>query len=160
MDTRAFAPRITPLRPRVTTLAAHAHQRAAAAALHTELPRSIGRLEALAAPVHDGREDADWTGRRELLRALVQRVDVDHDQVQVVCRVDHRPGDLDPEKKVCTIVGGVMIPPCGVPVRVSFSSPFSSTPARRNFHNKLKIFSSATRCFTAFISVLCGIVSK
>jgi site-specific DNA recombinase len=99
MDTRAFAPRITPLRPRVTTLAAHAHQRAAAAALHTELPRSIGRLEALAAPVHDGREDADWTGRRELLRALVQRVDVDHDQVQVVCRVDHRPGDLDPEKK-------------------------------------------------------------
>jgi site-specific DNA recombinase len=99
MDTRAFEPRITPLRQRVTTLEAPAHPLADEAALHPDLPLIIGRREDCAAPVKDGLEDADWTGRRELIRALVQRVEVEHDQVQVVFRVDQHPGDLDPENK-------------------------------------------------------------
>ena len=115
IDTRELAPRLTHLRQRVTTLEAHAHQLAEEAVLPPELPRSIGRLEDVAAQGQDGREDADWTGSREMIRALVKRVAVDHDQVQVGCRGDHRPGDLDPEKKVCTIIGGVLSPQHHVP---------------------------------------------
>jgi site-specific DNA recombinase len=99
IDKREFEPRITHLRQRVTKLEEQAQQLADEAALHTDLQLIIGRLEDFAAQVKDGLEDADWTGRREMIRALVKRVEVAHDQVHVVFRVDQRPGDLDPEKK-------------------------------------------------------------
>ena len=99
IDTRAFEPRSPQRRHRVTTRDEPAHHLADEAALHTDLQRIIGSLEAFAAPVQDGLEDADWTGRRERIRALGKRLEVDHDQVHVVFRVDQRPGDLDPEKK-------------------------------------------------------------
>jgi site-specific DNA recombinase len=110
IEKREFEPRITHLRQRVTQLEAQAHQLADEAARHAELQLIIGRLEAFAAQVKDGLEDADWTSRRELIRALVKRVDVDHAQVHVVFRVDPRPGDPSPEKKVCNFVGGVTSP--------------------------------------------------
>jgi site-specific DNA recombinase len=99
IEKREFEPRIMQLRQRVTTLEEQAHQLADAAALHADLPLIIGRLEDFAAQVQDGLEEADWTSRRELIRALVKRVEVDHDQVNVVFRVDQRPGDLGSEKK-------------------------------------------------------------
>jgi len=99
IEKREFEPRITHLRQRVTKLEEQAHQLANEAALHAELQLIIGRLEDFAARVRDGLEDADWTSRREMIRALVKRVEVAHDQVNVVFRVDQHPGDLDPEKK-------------------------------------------------------------
>jgi site-specific DNA recombinase len=98
MEKREFEPRITHLRQRVTKREEQAHQRADDAAWHTELQLIIGRLEACAAQVTDGLEEADWTSRRELIRALVKRVEVDDDQVHVVFRVDQRPGEPSPEK--------------------------------------------------------------
>jgi hypothetical protein len=99
IDKREFEPRIMQLRQRVTTLEEQAHQLADAATLHADLQLIIGRLEDVAAQVKDGLEEADWTNRRELIRALVKRVEVDHDQVNVVFRVDQRPGELGSEKK-------------------------------------------------------------
>jgi site-specific DNA recombinase len=99
MEKREFEPRIMQRRQRGTKLEEQAHQLADAAALHADLQLSIGRREDFAAQVQDGREEADWTSRRELIRALVKRVDVDHDQVNGVFRVDQRPGDLGSEKK-------------------------------------------------------------
>ena len=99
IEKREFEPRITRLRDRVTHLEEQAHQLADEAALHTELHLIIGRLEEFAAKVKEGLEDADWTSRRAMIRALVKRVEVAHDQVNVVFRVDQRPGDLGPEKK-------------------------------------------------------------
>jgi site-specific DNA recombinase len=99
IETREFEPRITHLRQRVTKLAEQAHQRVNEAALHVELQLIIGRLEDFAAQVRDGLEEADWTSRREMIRALVKRVEVDHDQVHVVFRVAQHPGDLGLEKK-------------------------------------------------------------
>jgi site-specific DNA recombinase len=125
IEKREFEPRITHLRQRVATLEAQAHQLADAAALHAELQLLIGRLEDLAAQVKAGLEQADWISRRELIRALVKRVEVDHDQVHVVFRVDQRPGDPRPEKKVCNFVGGVRTPPWGVPSVVWCSVPHS-----------------------------------
>jgi site-specific DNA recombinase len=103
MEKHEFEPRITHLRQRVTKLEEQAHQLADEAASHTERPLIIGRLADVAAQVKDGLEDADWTSRRELIRALVKRVEVDDDQVHVVFRGAQRPGDPSPEKKVGSI---------------------------------------------------------
>jgi site-specific DNA recombinase len=99
IEKREFAPRITHRRQRVTTLEEQAQQLVNEAALHVELQLIIGRLEDLAAQVRDGLEEADWPSRREMIRALVKRVEVDHDQGHVVFRVDQHPGDLGLEKK-------------------------------------------------------------
>jgi site-specific DNA recombinase len=99
IEKREFEPRITHLRQRVTKLEEQAQQLVNEAALHVELQLIIGRLEDFAAQVRDGLEEADWTSRREMIRALVKRVEVDHDQVHVVFRVDQHPGDLGLEKK-------------------------------------------------------------
>src|SRR5207244_6790814 len=69
------------------------------ATLATDLRLIIGRLEDFASRVQNGLEEADWTSKRELIRALVKRVAVAHDHVNVVFRVDQHPADLDPGKK-------------------------------------------------------------
>jgi site-specific DNA recombinase len=99
IDKPEFEPRITRLRQRLTTLEDQAQQSQDEAALQTELQLIIGRLADFAVQVHDGLAGADWTSKRELIRALVKRVDVTQDEVNVVFRVDQRPTDPDPGKK-------------------------------------------------------------
>jgi site-specific DNA recombinase len=70
------------------------------AAWHGELPLIIGRLEDCAANLHDGLAAADWASQRDLIRALVKRVEVARDEVHIVFRIDPYPGDVDPEKKL------------------------------------------------------------
>jgi hypothetical protein len=94
-----FEPRITRLRQRLTALEEQAQQLRDAATLATELRLIIGRLEDFATRVHNGLEEADWTSKRELIRALVKRVEVAQDEVNVVFRVDQRPTDPNPGKK-------------------------------------------------------------
>ena len=77
IDKHEFEPRITRLRQRIAQLEEQRQQLADEAALHTELQLIIGRLEDFATQVHDGLEEADWTSQRELIRALVKRVEVD-----------------------------------------------------------------------------------
>src|SRR5215475_4835608 len=72
---------------------------------------------------------ADWASQRDLIRALVKRVEVARNEVNVVFRIDPYPGDGDPEKKVCNFVGSVATPPCGVPLVVAVNTLLSSTPA-------------------------------
>src|SRR5262249_1865830 len=99
IDKQEFEPRITRLRQRLTALEEQVQQLQDEAALHTELQLIMGRLEDFAAQVHGGLAVADWTSKRELIRALVKRVEVTQDQVHVVFRVDQRPTELDPAKK-------------------------------------------------------------
>jgi site-specific DNA recombinase len=99
IEQQEFAPRITRLRQRITHLEEQHQRLVDEAALHTELRLIIGRLEDFAAQVHTGLEEADWPRKRELIRALVKRVDVAHEQVHVVFRVDHLPIIPSSEKK-------------------------------------------------------------
>jgi Recombinase zinc beta ribbon domain len=99
LEKHEFEPRITRLRQRMAHLEAQCQQLADAAALQRELQLIIGRLEDFAAQVHEGLAEADWTRKREMIRTLVKRVEVAHDQVRVVFRVEPRPGDPSPEKK-------------------------------------------------------------
>jgi len=99
IDQPAFEPRITQRRQRIAHVEAQRQQLAEPEALHTDLRLMSGRLEDFAAQVRTGLAEADWSRQRELIRALVKRVGVAHDQVPVVFRIDPRPGDPSPEKK-------------------------------------------------------------
>jgi site-specific DNA recombinase len=94
-----FEPRITRVRQRIARLEEQRHQRADAATLQAELQLIIGRIEDFAAKVHNGLELADWASQRDLIRALVKRVEVGRHEVNIVFRIDPYMGDLDPEKK-------------------------------------------------------------
>ena len=68
--------------------------------------RIIGRLEDFASTVHNGLEEADWARKRELIRALVKRVEVAPNEVNVVFRIDPHPEVSNPEKKSLQLCRG------------------------------------------------------
>ena len=106
MDKSACEPRMTRVRPRLARLEEQRQAVADEAALQGELPLMIGRLEDVAAKRHDGLEAADGASQRDLIRALVKRVEVARDDVNVVFRLDPYPGDADPEKKSLQLCRG------------------------------------------------------
>ena len=106
IDKSEFEPRITRLRQRLARLEEQRQALAEEAALHGELQLIIGRLEDFATKLHDGLETADWASKRDLIRALVKRVDVARNEVNVVFRIDPYPGDNDPEKKSLQLCRG------------------------------------------------------
>jgi site-specific DNA recombinase len=125
IEKHEFEPRLTRLRQRIAQVEAQRQQLAGADALNTDLRLIIGRLEDFAAQVQEGLADADWSRKREMIRTLVERVEVAHDHVRVVFRIEPRSGDPSPEKKVCKSVGGVTTPPWGVPSVVGCRVPCS-----------------------------------
>jgi site-specific DNA recombinase len=126
IDKSEFEPRIPRLRQRLARLEEQRQALADEAALHGELQLIIGRLEEFAAKLHGGLEAADWASQRDLIRALVKRVEVARNDVNIVFRIDPYQGDNDPEKKVCNFVGGERTAPCGLP----FSGNTLSLPSR------------------------------
>ena len=95
-----FEPRVARLRQRLAALDEQARQLADAAASLRELRLMIGRLEDFAARVSTGLEAADWSTRREIIRTLVSRVEIDHQQVHVVFRVPPNPFVSSPSPDV------------------------------------------------------------
>ncbi len=106
IDKGEFAPRVTRLRQRLARLEEQRQALADEAALHGELQLIIGRLEDCAATLHDGLAATNWTSKRDLIRALVKRVEVARDDVNIVFRIDPYPGDSDPEKKSLQLCRG------------------------------------------------------
>jgi site-specific DNA recombinase len=113
LDKHEFEPRIIRLRQRLARLEEQRQALADEAALQGELQLIIGRLEDFAAKVYDGLEDTDWASQRDLIRSLVRRVEVAHDQVNIVFRVDPYAGDPDPEKKSLQLCRGREHTPLG-----------------------------------------------
>lgn len=92
IDKAEFEPRLTRLRERLGHLETQVQQARDEASLEAELTLMLGRLEEFAAQVKVGLHAADWLTRREIIRTLVKRVEVDQDQVRVVFRVGpHSP---------------------------------------------------------------------
>jgi site-specific DNA recombinase len=69
------------------TLAQHQHD----ASSEDELRLVFGEFTAFAAQMSAGLEQADFATRRQLLRLLVQRIEVDRDEVRIVYKVQARP---------------------------------------------------------------------
>ncbi len=86
-----FEPRIRQARQKLDRLKAEAETEAAQAVDRRELRLVIGRIEEFARRVHDGLGRADGALRREIVRALVNRVEVGETGVRIVYRVSPTP---------------------------------------------------------------------
>jgi site-specific DNA recombinase len=84
------------MRERLQHLEAQAQQARDDASLERELTLILGRLDEFAARVKTGLQEADWLTRREIIRALVKRVEIDQEQVRMVFRVNPPPHTPQP----------------------------------------------------------------
>jgi site-specific DNA recombinase len=87
IDKQEFTPRVTRMRARLQHLEAQVQHLKAEEEVEEELRLILGRLETFAAKVHDGLQQADCHTRREIIRSLVKRVEVDQQHIRVVFRV-------------------------------------------------------------------------
>jgi site-specific DNA recombinase len=81
-----FDPRIVRMKQRETIVEDRLQQLADDATQQRDLRLIISQLEDFVAKVRGGLATADWRTRREILRALVWRVEIDQQQVFVVFR--------------------------------------------------------------------------
>jgi len=93
-----FEPRLAGLRRRVAGLEAEAAALQDAAEQARSLQLVVGKLETFAALVQDRLDGTDWATRRDVIRTLVRRVEIDGQHVRVVFRVDPGPRD-DPASR-------------------------------------------------------------
>jgi site-specific DNA recombinase len=88
IDKGEFEPRIRRFKERLQTLEARAKQLYDDSQQQAQLQLIIGRLEEFSAKVKAGLDRLDWHGRRDMIRTLVNRVEIDREQVKVVFRVE------------------------------------------------------------------------
>jgi site-specific DNA recombinase len=104
-----FEPRIAEVRRRIARLDAQTAALRRAEEQTRSLQLVIGKLNVFAEMVRDRLETADWSVRREIVRTLVKRIEVDDDVVRVVFRVDTGPsGQPEPRRALphCPTRGG------------------------------------------------------
>jgi site-specific DNA recombinase len=94
-----FEPRIKRMKQRVTVLEDQPQQLADEALQQRELKLLIGQLEEFVTKVQRNLAAADWAMKREIIRALVRRVEIDKQEVTVVFRVGPDLSGPRPEKK-------------------------------------------------------------
>jgi site-specific DNA recombinase len=98
LDKSEFEPRISAARTRLAKLEGEQRQRIGEAAQEAELRLVIGQLEVFASRVSEGLQEPDWDTRREIVRALVKRVEVDEQEVRIVYRVSPSPFEGSPQQ--------------------------------------------------------------
>lgn len=91
-----FEPRMRRLRQRITDLESKAQQLADEADRQAQLHLVITRLEDFAGKVKDGLATADWHTKRELIRTMVQRIEIGNEDVNVVFRIPPDPFEASP----------------------------------------------------------------
>lgn len=88
LDKTEAEPRIRRFKERLKTLEAQTEQWHIQATQQADLQLIVDRLEEFSTKVNAGLDQLDWQGRRELIRTLVKRVEIDLDLVTVVFRVE------------------------------------------------------------------------
>jgi site-specific DNA recombinase len=98
IERREFEPRLAGFRQRIQEWETQASAMRDEAAQRRTLSLIIGRLEAFSDRVQNSLATADWQQRRELIRLLVKRVELDRQEVNVVFRVEptHSPAGPNP----------------------------------------------------------------
>jgi site-specific DNA recombinase len=116
-----FEPRVTKMKQRVTSLEDRLLQLTDEAAQQRDLRLIISQLEDFVAKVRGGLATADWRTRREIIRALVRRVEIDHQHVSVVFRVPPTSTNSGPDSGILPdcrgrkfAAAGQSLPPPGV----------------------------------------------
>jgi len=98
IDKGEFEPRIQRLKHRATELEQQTRALTDEQALRGELRLIIGQLEEFAQRVEHGLDTADPLTRREIIRAVVRRIEVDEEQINVVFKVSRSPFMLRPDR--------------------------------------------------------------
>ncbi|MDH3601943.1 MAG: recombinase family protein [Candidatus Tectomicrobia bacterium] len=106
IDKTEFEPRMSRLRHRIAHVEVQCQQLADEETLQQDLDLIIGSIEAFGQKVHQQLDDIEWGEQREIIRALVKRVEIGEDQVQVIFRVEPYLGETDPEKKSLQLCRG------------------------------------------------------
>src|SRR4030095_14364932 len=94
-----FEPRIKRIKQRVTIFEEQLQQLADEAVQQRELRLLIGQFEEFVTKVQRNLATADWEMKREMIRALVRRVEIDKQEVTVVFRIGPDSYGPRPEKK-------------------------------------------------------------
>ena len=87
MEKAELEPRLQAAKERLRRLEAEAQTVAAHEAQHEALRLALKRLQDFTERVQQGLDQADWTTRREVIRALVKRVEISDQEVRIVYRV-------------------------------------------------------------------------
>jgi site-specific DNA recombinase len=95
IDKGELEPRIRRFKERLQSLESQAEQLRDERHRQAELQLIIGRLEEFSEKVSAGLERSDWTSRRELIRTLVKRIEIDRERVNVVFRVEDTMGGAE-----------------------------------------------------------------
>jgi site-specific DNA recombinase len=96
LEREEFEPRLTTARARLARLQQDAQALAAEQTRSQQLRLVIGDWEAFAHRIRDGLGALDWATRREIIRTVVKRVEVDDDAIHVVYRVSPSPSEPRP----------------------------------------------------------------
>lgn len=91
IDPGEFKPRVNALKQRLAWLQSERETAAMAHEAERGLELVIGRLDEFAARVRAGLNQLDWHGQRDTIRTLVRRIEIDHEQVEVVFRIPEIP---------------------------------------------------------------------
>jgi site-specific DNA recombinase len=92
-----FEPRVTGLKARLARLQARLQTAAAQAEAERELSLVVVHLEDFAQRVCQGLDSLDWLGRREVVRALVRRIEIDREGIEIVFRIPPPNGPPTPD---------------------------------------------------------------
>ena len=98
LDKSEFEPRILAARERLAKLEDECRQRIDEANQEAELRLVIGQLEEFARRVSQELQEPDWDTRREVVRALVKKVEIDEQEVRIVYRVSPSPFEGGPQQ--------------------------------------------------------------
>ena len=87
IDRPEFEPRIAGLKARLLRVRERHQSAVEAAEAEYELTLIIGRLDEFATKVRDRLNELDFSGKRDIIRTLVRRVEIDISHVEIVFRV-------------------------------------------------------------------------
>src|SRR4051812_17691494 len=98
MEKAEFESRVVRARERLSQLEAESRVEEDRQTAEQGLCLVIGQLEAFAQRVKEGLGEADWRTRREVIRALVKRVEIDESEGRMVYKVRPCPFAEGPER--------------------------------------------------------------
>jgi site-specific DNA recombinase len=91
LERNAFEPRLGRAKGRLEKVEAEATALATAASEEQQVEAVLGQLQEFTRRVGEGLEEASWQSRREIIRALVKRVEIDTAEVRVIYKVPPHP---------------------------------------------------------------------
>ena len=98
LDKSEFEPRMVAARQRLARMEGERREWIGEATREAELRLVIGQLEEFARRVSEGLQEPSWGTRREVVRALVKKVEVDEQEVRIVYRVSPSPFEKRPQQ--------------------------------------------------------------